>query len=197
MQKNRKARVEEQGGMDSGTDKNRIWRDGGGTSGKRAILLDIDGVISDATHRQHYLKDTDSGGESENKKEKDWKGFFTACVNDPPIAHMVKLLEWLDPELCVVALTARPSWVDKETGDWLNKNNVRWDLLVMRNKEEDSLTAKEFKTRAVKGLTKEGFIFEAAFENDPANVEVIGGEGIPCVYVHSGYYEDSYVHYNE
>jgi hypothetical protein len=28
-----------------------------------------------------------------------------------------------------------------------------------------------------------------AFEDDPRNVEMFRQEGVPCVYLHSGYYE--------
>ena len=44
------------------------------------IIFDLDGVISDAAHRQHFLEGT----------EKDWNGFFSACTEDPPIISGVK-----------------------------------------------------------------------------------------------------------
>ena len=45
------------------------------SKGSEVIIFDLDGVISDAAHRQHFLKGT----------EKDWDGFFSACTEDPPI----------------------------------------------------------------------------------------------------------------
>ena len=48
--------------------------------GGPTVVLDLDGVISDATHRQHYLA-------AEASKDKDWTGFFHACVDDSVIAH--------------------------------------------------------------------------------------------------------------
>ena len=50
------------------------------------IIFDLDGVISDAAHRQHFLKGT----------EKDWNGFFSACTEDPPIISGVKLIKILN-----------------------------------------------------------------------------------------------------
>ena len=165
----------------------RIWREERQLSSqeianRQAVLTDIDGVISDASHRQGYLR-----GE-----ERDWKGFFAACVEDPPISHMANLLDWLNPDLLMVALTARPYWIDEETAKWLNEKGIRWDLLVMRDKSENSLSAKDYKAQAVKGLLDDGFNFVIAFEDDPVNVKVISQTGIPCVYIHSGYYDDTY-----
>ena len=142
-----------------------------------SVLVDIDGVLSDASNRQHFLKKTG---------ERDWQGFFAACTQDLPFPKMVELLNWLDPKLTVVLLTARPHWIYEETVEWLNKNFVRWDLLVMRNEVEKDFSAKDYKVEALESLHQAGFNFIIAFEDDPQNVEALD---IPCVYVHSGYYE--------
>ena len=34
-----------------------------------------------------------------------------------------------------------------------------------------------------------GFDLRLAFEDDRRNVEMFHGEGIPCIYIHSGYYD--------
>ncbi len=151
-------------------------------SSKQAVLVDIDGVLSDASHRQHYLRGV-------SKKSRDWQGFFSACVEDPPIEDMVEMMNWLNPEMIIVALTARPHWVQNQTQKWLNTHNVRWDILVMREEAEDPLSAKDFKSLATKELTAAGFNFVLGFEDDPDNIEAIKAVGVPCVYVHSGYYE--------
>ena len=154
------------------------WKNEIDLSGK-AILLDIDGVISDASHRQHYLR----------SQPQDWKGFFSACVEDQPISHMVDFVSWLDASYKIVVMTARPHWVYDETVEWLNRNQIRWDLLIMRQKEQDSLSAKEFKILMAAELRKAGFEFVAGFEDDPFNVEALQQTGIPCTYVYSGYYD--------
>jgi hypothetical protein len=40
----------------------------------------------------------------------------------------------------------------------------------------------------VRGLNTRGYEVVLAFEDDPRNVAILRGEGIPTVYVHSGYY---------
>lgn len=165
-----------------------VWNkkeSGGKVIGGDAVVVDIDGVLSNAEHRQHFLK----------TEPKDWKGFFSACVDDPPLQNMVELLNWLDSKLQIVLLTARPDWVHKETVKWLKKHSVRWDLLVIRHSAQKDLPARDFKVEAIKNLCTRGFNFVAGFEDDPKNVEalkdsdLVGGAKIPCIYVHSGYYE--------
>ena len=43
--------------------------------------------------------------------------------------------------------------------------------------------------RAVTELRRDGFDLRLAMEDDPANHAMFVEEGIPCVYIHSGYYE--------
>ena len=81
------------------------------------IIFDLDGVISDAAHRQHFLKGT----------EKDWDGFFSACTEDPPIISGVKLINVLNKHHKTIILTARPKSVQSETVHWLKRHSVVWD----------------------------------------------------------------------
>jgi hypothetical protein len=47
----------------------------------------------------------------------------------------------------------------------------------------------QFKQRTVGQLREYGFDLKLAFEDDRKNADMFHGEGIPCVYIHSGYYE--------
>jgi hypothetical protein len=38
-------------------------------------------------------------------------------------------------------------------------------------------------------LRRYGFDLKLAFEDDRRNVEMFSHEGVPCLYVHSGYYD--------
>ncbi len=46
-----------------------------------------------------------------------------------------------------------------------------------------------FKRDTVDELRAYGFDLRLAFEDDPNNFAMFHAEGIPCVYIHSGYYE--------
>ena len=47
----------------------------------------------------------------------------------------------------------------------------------------------DFKQRTVGELRQWGFDLRLAFEDDRRNVDMFHAEGVPCVYIHSGYYD--------
>ncbi len=153
------------------------WRDGPVAPGAAAVV-DIDGVLSDATARQHYIE----------APRRDWRSFFDACGDDPVIDEVCTLLDLLAPELQIVLLTARPSRVHHLTEAWLDRYRIRWDLLLMRP-YGDYEASRDFKQSTVWDLRAYGFDLRLAFEDDRRNVEMFRLEGIPCMYVHSGYYD--------
>jgi hypothetical protein len=144
------------------------------------VVFDIDGVLADAAGRQHLL--FGQGG------RKNWKAFFEAAGDDALIEEVARLTELLDPELCVVLLTARPTTIQNVTSTWLGQHDVRWDLLVMRS-AGDFRASPDAKRMAVQELREAGFDLQLAFDDDRRNVDMFHDEGIPCIYIHSGYYE--------
>lgn len=148
--------------------------------GGPAVVFDLDGVLSDAAGRQHFLN---SPG-----RRKDWDAFFAACGDDPLIDEVHRLLELLDPSLAVVLLSARPGTVLDETLAWLARYEVRWDLLVLRS-GRGGKPAVEFKRHVLRELRGAGFDVRLGFEDDRRNVTMFRAEGVPCIYLHSGYYE--------
>jgi hypothetical protein len=148
--------------------------------GGPAVVLDLDGVLADARGRQHFLN---------GPGRKDWRGFFDAAGDDPVIEEVVRLLQLLDRELSIVLLTARPMRIRSLTEEWLGRNEVTWDLLVMRP-DRDFGPSVDFKREAARHLKEVGFDLRLAFEDDRRNVDMFHAEGVPCVYLHSGYYEE-------
>ena len=144
-----------------------------------AVVFDIDGVLSDAASRQHFLE---SG-------RRDWEAFFDACGDDPLIEEVARLLDLLDPELRIVLLTGRPVRVRPQTLAWLERYELRWDVLIMRD-YGDYTAARDFKRTTVYDLRHCGLDPVLAFEDDRRNLEMFRSEGVPCVYIHSGYYDD-------
>ncbi len=142
-----------------------------------AVVVDIDGVLSDASTRQHYIE----------APRADWRAFVDACGEDQVIEEVRQLLDLLDATLQVVLLTARPHRVHPLTEAWLRHYRIRWDLLIMRS-WGDYDWARDYKQGSVYDLRRLGFDLRLAFEDDPNNVEMFRQAGIPCLYVHSGYY---------
>ncbi len=153
------------------------WRSAPVPAG-RAVVFDMDGVLSDAASRQHFLQ----------PGRRDWDAFFAACGDDPLIEDVATLLSLLDPSLCVVLLTGRPAAVEPQTLRWLAHHDLRWDLLIMRD-AGDYAAALRFKRQSVARLRTAGLELTLAFEDDRRNLEMFRAEGVPCVYIHSGYYD--------
>jgi len=153
------------------------WRDGPVDPGP-AVVFDMDGVLSDAAGRQHYLE----------RPYRDWEAFFQACGDDPVIDEVARLLHVLDAGLHIVLLTARPIRVQPQTLGWLLRYQLRWDLLIMRD-YGDYESSRDFKQRTVEELRAFGFDLQLAFEDDRRNYDMFHAEGVPCVYIHSGYYD--------
>jgi uncharacterized protein (UPF0128 family) len=78
--------------------------------------------------------------------------------------------------------------VQPQTLAWLDRYKLRWDLLIMRD-YGDYDAARDFKRWTVEDLRRYGFDLALAFEDDRRNLEMFRSEGVPCVYIHSGYYD--------
>jgi hypothetical protein len=162
---------------DRPTPSNWCWRSGTVGPGP-TVVFDIDGVLSDAAGRQHFLE----------WGRRDWDAFFDACGDDPVVDEVARLLELLDPGLDIVLLTGRPERVRPQTLAWLARYKLRWDLLVMRSRG-DTVPVARYKRSVVADLRAFGFELRLAFEDDPRNRDMFHAEGVPCIYIHSGYYE--------
>ena len=146
-----------------------------------AVVFDLDGVLANADHRQHLL--TPKPGQ-----RKDWKRFFERAGDDALIEEVARLTLLLDSSLQRVLLTARPTTIKDITVAWLDRFHLAWDLLVMRpaGRYEPSPVAKKAAVDELRGF---GFELLLAFDDDRRNVDMFHAAGIPCIYIHSGYYE--------
>jgi phosphoglycolate phosphatase-like HAD superfamily hydrolase len=140
-----------------------------------AVVFDIDGVLADAAGRQHFLE------------WGDWRSFFDACTDDPVVEEIERLLELLDSSLAVILVTGRPQRVQPHTLAWLERYSIRWDLLVMREYGDYSIVDL-FKRQTLHDLAEYGFDVRLALDDDPKNHAMYVSEGVPCIYIHSGYY---------
>ncbi len=151
------------------------WSDGP-IAGGPAVIVDVDGVISDASSRQHLAK------------ARRWDEFFAGCPDDPPLEATVALVSSLAADLTVVLLTARPWHLLNDTLAWLKIHEVRWDLLILRPPNSGG-SSRSYKATEVDNLRRHGFDLLYALEDDPRNVEMYTEANVPCVYVYSGYYD--------
>ena len=151
------------------------WREADRPAGP-CVVVDIDGVLADGAHRQHLVK------------AKRWREFFDAAHGDAPIAETAVLLRLLDTDLVIVLLTGRPVRTRDATIAWLAEHGYRWDLLVMKE-NTDLRKTDQAKREAVSARREAGFPPVLALDDEPGNVEMYRVEGVPCLYIHSGYYD--------
>ena len=150
---------------------------GAPTSGP-AVVFDLDGVISDATHRQSYLR----------QEPQDWYGFFGAAVDDPVIESGRVLAASVSGGHAVVILTARPSYMASGTIQWLQRNDVRHDLLVIRP-ADDRRSSPDYKRDEIIEMGSAGYDVRLAIDDDGEIVDMYRRQDVFALYVHSGYYE--------
>jgi len=141
-------------------------------------VFDIDGVLADASHRQHLL---DGWG--------DWDRFFAACGDDGLLAEPAALTRALAPYWQVALLTSRPMWVQRQTLAWLERHeaDICWDLLIMRP-DQDWRSSASFKRDEVRALDLAGYRVTLTLDDDRRNVAMYRKEGLSCIYVPSGYH---------
>lgn len=154
----------------------RTWCDEPRAPGP-CVLVDIDGVIADGAHRQSFMR----------SEPKDYRRFFDAAGKDTPIAEAAILLRVIDPDVAVVLVSGRPARIHDMTVSWLREHGFRWDLLVLRA-DGDLRPAAVAKAQAVRDLRADGWLPVLALDDEPGNVTMFRGLGIPTLYVHSGYY---------
>lgn len=153
------------------------WRNTIDEPGNCAIF-DLDGVLADANQRQHFLE----------WPRRDWGGFFRAAADDTILDDTAQLLHILGTTLQTVLLTARPINIRPQTLTWLDEHAIAYDLLVMRP-DHDRRPSSLFKRDMLNDLREIGFSPQISFEDDIRNVEMFRNQGVPCVYIHSGYYD--------
>jgi len=158
--------------------ENWTWADSPVPSGP-CVLVDVDGVIADGWHRQHFLQNG----------KRDWKNFFANAFGDSPIPGSVALTQQFDPAVSVVLLTARPYTLHDITVDWITAHGYRWDLLIMRAPSDSGISSPDFKKRSVLELQDCGFAPQLAVDDDQRNIDMFRNAGLPALYLHSGYYE--------
>ena len=142
------------------------------------MLVDVDGVISNAWHRQHFV----------DGPKKKWQDFFRAAHGDEPMLPAITMLDLLGDGVIVTLVTARPESIHDETVAWLREYDVRWDLLIMRGRRDHG-PSPEMKRLAVEELRYAGFEPVLAIDDDRRNITMYEEEDIPALYIHSGYYE--------
>jgi hypothetical protein len=95
---------------------------------KRHIICDIDGTVSDLTHRLHHVK--------AGPGKKNWDAFHKGVGEDPPHLDVVQIVKLLrdaeNHDMYLWFVTGRMDYTRKETEYWLATHIGHYDGLFMR-----------------------------------------------------------------
>ncbi len=110
-----------------------------------------------------------------------------AASDDATIQKQVDFLDEVPAEHLIALVTSRPDWVDQITMEWLDRHEIRWDVLIMRS-TGDYGQAAVMKTQAVAQLREAGFEPTLAIDDHPRNIKAYKALGLDTVYIESGYH---------
>ncbi|MEI6360600.1 MAG: hypothetical protein WCP95_00565 [Actinomycetes bacterium] len=128
-------------------------------------VFDIDGVLADATHRQHHVE----------SRPKDWDAFFAAVGEDPVIeAGRARLLEAAG-EHEIVVVSGRPERTRADTEAWLERGGMGRPRVVLRP-DHDRRPAADLKADLLVGVGSPDEVV-LIVDDDPSVVERVTGLG--------------------
>jgi beta-phosphoglucomutase-like phosphatase (HAD superfamily) len=138
----------------------------------KAVIWDLDGTLSDDRARAHFV-------EVEKGKKRDWKSYFDAIGDDPPIAASMEVLRAMHAAgIRIVFLTGRPEHTRKTTERWLKANGLTgYDRLLMRP-PRDFRPSGAFKVDEVARLRRE-YELVCAFEDRIDVADALRTAGVP------------------
>lgn len=143
-------------------------------------VWDMDGTLADNSRRIARL----------NRDNPDWDEFHADQHLDPILADQRALVQICeDAGLATVILTARPERYREPTEWWLAKHGMFPDAVLMRG-EDDSTDTVEYKSRVLTAL-QEVFIVRLVVDDHRGVIMAAREMGLPTVYIHSNYYDDS------
>lgn len=103
----------------------------------KAILVDLDGTLTNVDHRVYHVK----------KDEIDWRAFSDGMGNDTLNVWCFEIIAAMaDRGYKIIFVTGRSESYRNHTESWLSKHQVSYDKLYMRkskDRREDSEIKKE------------------------------------------------------
>lgn len=137
---------------------------------KPFVICDLDGTLSDGTHRLHLLPTKDL------HLTESWSEFNRAAMHDTPIRSTLSVVNglWVSG-FGVIILTGRSDEVRAETVQWLAEHGVKYDALIMR-RQTDNRKDTIIKEEVLRAIGLENIV--CAFDDSPGVVKHFRDLGI-------------------
>lgn len=144
----------------------------------KVAIFDVDGTLANNKHREHHLFE----------EPKNWKAFFSKEHLDTPIISTKTIMNNLFEtchDITVFAVTARNKSSEQVTKDWLQKNNINYDKLIILREDGNYINDDELKTKYINSLIETGYEPVMIFEDRKRIADAIRAMNIPnCVVYH-------------
>jgi phosphoglycolate phosphatase-like HAD superfamily hydrolase len=127
-----------------------------------AVVLDLDGVLTDTRHRMHFLA----------RRPKDWDQFFSAAAEDPVHPEGLALARAAVAEdRVLVYLSGRPERTRQDTVAWLQRHEAPPGQLLLRP-EGDRRPARYIKLAELRRLSRSHRL-DVLVDDDPDAVRAV------------------------
>lgn len=147
---------------------------------RNTVIFDLDGTLALIDHRRHWL---DKSQHPELSSDQRWRAFFAACVEDVPNWPVIETLLCLSDHHYIVIFSGRSDEVREQTEAWLNRHDVYYDELLMRQ-AGDHTVDEVLKKGWLAEMDKESIM--CVFDDRDKVVQMWRDEGLPCFQVAPG-----------
>lgn len=140
-----------------------------------ALIFDIDGTITDITHRRQFVK----------QSPKDWDAFNTRMKDDVLQRWAKRFIKDLRIRHKIILITGREERFREITINWLKEKGIHFDLLLMRStgdRTDDHEIKRDFYERHVSGQ----YDVVAVIEDRSRCVQMWRGLGLVCLQCDNG-----------
>jgi hypothetical protein len=141
----------------------------------KAIIVDIDGTLSDSSHRQHFM----------TGEKKDWKSFYGKMSEDKPNEWCKNIIQRFVSHHCILLVSGRPDDHKETTVKWLQDNGIYFNELYMRKSGDfrtDFIIKKEIYLNKIKPL----YDVEFCIDDRKQVVDMWREQGLVCLHCAEG-----------
>jgi predicted kinase len=144
------------------------------------ILCDIDGTISDTTHRLHHVKVAEG-------EKKDWKSFFAEMDKDPVRDDVRKILiQHYNQGKNIIFMSARPDTYRDVTLKWLHDNNLSFAYTVIMRNSQDKRPDTETKRDMLNQHFPDRGVIDTIIDDRPSVIRLWKEMGLNVIDVGKG-----------
>ena len=142
----------------------------------KIVIMDLDGVICDNSHRAHLVPLADQQHLNEA-----WQPFVAECHNDAPIAAGIEMLKALETVYGVAIVTSRQEMFKELTETWLKKHTPFYKCFqnIAYRPADNTDSPAEYKRVTLQLIRSYGHEVMFAIDDDPAIVAMYNAEGVP------------------